>query len=542
MSNSSLVSYTKISPHKTSPRSGTISKITIHHMAGKLSVEGCASCFLGSRQASSNYGIDSDGRVGMYVEEKDRAWTSSSASNDNVAVTIEVADDTNSAPWHSSNAAMAKLILLCADICRRNNISQLVYTGNTSGNLTLHKWFASTDCPGAYLEGMMPTIAKEVNGLIQSGQTSYVFNGATADGSFINTSYSGSTGTTLSMDISNFTPFVVTVDPSVTKIDYDDLIDKHVCGMLFEAGYLYDTTHSEVPFRNKNIAKQVKDCNEAGLRFALYSRVRSRTIAEAKKECKQLYYTISKYPPGMGVWLTLEFPKNQKKSRNHAILDYYYEQLCEWGLEQGCGLYCSKDDLKKINWEDYQDKFLLWYQNMFEDESEYSQAQGLMYPEFFKLDPTTPTTIPTVVSPGSNSLNLTNAYSLNSGSVNPAVSNLTGKNTGEKMAMYACQFVGNPYVWGGESLTNGADCSGFTLAVHREFGISLPHSSSAQASCGRAVQNLQSLLPGDLVCYDGHVAMYIGNNQIVHASNKKDGIKISSPPNYRTIVALRRCW
>lgn len=170
MSNSSLVDYTKISPNRTSPRQDKIKKITIHHMAGNLSVETCGNVFApSSRQASSNYGIDSKGRVGMYVEEKDRSWCSSSRANDNQSVTIEVADDVIGNGWHSSEAAMKKLVELCADICRRNGIKKLNYTGDTSGNLTMHKWFANTDCPGAYLESKFPWIAEQVNKLLSGG-------------------------------------------------------------------------------------------------------------------------------------------------------------------------------------------------------------------------------------------------------------------------------------------------------------------------------------------------------------------------------------
>ena len=164
MSNSSLVDYVKISPNKTSPRNHKIDRITIHHMAGNLSVETCGNVFApSSRQASANYGIDSDGRVGMYVEEKDRSWCSSNKANDHRAVTIEVADDVIGNGWHSSDKAMNKLVELCADICRRNGITRLNYTGDTNGNLTMHKWFAATDCPGTYLESKFPWIAEQVN-------------------------------------------------------------------------------------------------------------------------------------------------------------------------------------------------------------------------------------------------------------------------------------------------------------------------------------------------------------------------------------------
>lgn len=164
MSNSSLVNYTKISPNSSNPRNGKISKITIHHMAGNLTVEQCGNGFANrSRQASSNYGIGSDGRVGLYVEEKNRSWASSSRANDNVAVTIEVANDQVGGNWHVSDKALSKLIDLCTDICKRNGIEKLNFTGDKNGNLTMHKYFAATACPGSYLESKFPYIASEVN-------------------------------------------------------------------------------------------------------------------------------------------------------------------------------------------------------------------------------------------------------------------------------------------------------------------------------------------------------------------------------------------
>lgn len=164
MSNSPLVNYTKISPNSSNPRKDTIKKITIHHMAGNLTVETCGNVFAPtSRQASANYGIGTDGRVGMYVEENNRAWTSSSAANDNQAVTIEVADDQIGGDWHVSDKALSKLIDLCVDICQRNGIEKLNYTGDATGNLTRHNMFASTSCPGPYLQSKFPYIAEEVN-------------------------------------------------------------------------------------------------------------------------------------------------------------------------------------------------------------------------------------------------------------------------------------------------------------------------------------------------------------------------------------------
>ena len=123
-----------------------------------------------------------------------------------------------------------------------------------------------------------------------------------------------------------------------------------------------------------------------------------------------------------------------------------------------------------------------------------------------------------------------------------SAASVSNHGSGKAVVDYAVQFVGNPYVYGGTSLTNGADCSGFVMSVYENFGVSLPHSSTADRNVGVDVGGLENAQPGDLVCYSGHVAIYVGNNTIVHASNARDGIKYTSPANYRTILAVRRIF
>lgn len=160
---SNLTDYVRISPNSTNPRNAKINAIVIHHMAGNLTVERCGEVFAPtSRQASSNYGVGTDGRIGCYVEEENRAWTSDNREIDNRAITIEVANCSGEPDWKVSDQALESTIALCYDICRRYGF-KLTYTGDKSGNLHLHKWYQATGCPGPYLESKFPYIAEEVN-------------------------------------------------------------------------------------------------------------------------------------------------------------------------------------------------------------------------------------------------------------------------------------------------------------------------------------------------------------------------------------------
>ena len=171
MSNSPLVTYTKLSPNHSGRRNHVIDTISIHCMAGNASVETCGALFADpSRKASSNYGIGSDGRIALYVDEANRSWCTSSASNDHRAITIEVANNGGAPDWPVSDKAYAALLDLLTDICQRNGIKKLLWKGDKSligqveqQNMTVHRWFAAKACPGDYLYSRHGQIAAEVN-------------------------------------------------------------------------------------------------------------------------------------------------------------------------------------------------------------------------------------------------------------------------------------------------------------------------------------------------------------------------------------------
>ena len=179
--NSPLVSYTKLSPNHSGQRTHSIDRITPHCVVGQCSVETLGDVFLPkSRQASSNYGIGVDGRVGMYVEEKDRSWCSSSAANDQRAVTIECASD-NTEPYAFKDVVYQRLIELCTDICKRNGKTRLLWLGDKDKTLnytpksdemvlTVHRWFANKSCPGDWMYARMGDLAEKVTAAL-GGQT-----------------------------------------------------------------------------------------------------------------------------------------------------------------------------------------------------------------------------------------------------------------------------------------------------------------------------------------------------------------------------------
>ena len=206
-SNSKMVVYKKLSPNHSGKRTHAIDRITPHCIVGQMSAEGLGDWFAKkSTQASSNYGIDKDGRVGLYVEEKNRSWCSSSNANDQRAVTIECASDTKE-PYAFRDVVYQTLIKLCVDICKRNGKTKLIWISNKTKALkyepkddemllTVHRWFANKSCPGSWMMNRMDDLADAVTAQLQGSDVPFMVRVKTSNliirkGAGTNTAHTG---------------------------------------------------------------------------------------------------------------------------------------------------------------------------------------------------------------------------------------------------------------------------------------------------------------------------------------------------------------
>lgn len=393
--NSSLATVKIFSQYNSGKRTHKIDTITIHCMAGHCTATSCGKLFQQSgKNASSNYGVDDNGTVGLYVEEKNVSWCTSNTANDNRAITIEVASD-SSGNYNVTDKAYKKTIKLVADICIRNKIKKLKWSTSKSDrmshkngcNMTVHCDYANKACPGQYLYTRMGDIARQANKLIKSGKIDgkvVVPNSGDLPDSPSSTNGDGVVDNP--DDVINadaIDALLISLTTKVKETDYKKLLKNHVSGVILKAGSYFTSEHKVAKYyRNQNLQKQVDQAVKAGVRFGLYTDVRAKTVAEAKLECEQLYYTISKYPPALGVWLHLMFTTSKKT--NHKILDYYLSELKRWGLTKGCGVYCTKKELAKIDWKKYQDDLFLWYVKRFSKDSELAELKKVLTPDFFK--------------------------------------------------------------------------------------------------------------------------------------------------------------
>lgn len=386
MAFSSLCSYLDKGSNNFNARTAPISKITIHHAAGVVTVESMSQIMrTPGRTVSWNYAIGNDGRIGGYIDEKYRAWTTSSRENDNIAITIEVSNSVNREPWSVSEAAYRSLLNLCEDICRRNKIQRINFTGSKSGNLTMHKWFASTGCPGPSLGSQFGYIANEVNkrlGQPSQLQSVYVTDPLTQNVSAAGAAITGSVTPIIDLiDYKQINQYAATVDMSVKDIDIKPLRNIGVTYICVEIGLTYDAAHNEMQrFRNPNLDTIIRRAKAADMPYALYAEVSGRNNAEIDKEIYNIRLAVQKYAPPIGLWIKPAYVTNSV-SDNDARLERYYKQFVRMGLTGKVGLYCTKTLLEKFTWKGkWCDLFYFW---MDDHVSDLDELNRLLIPEFF---------------------------------------------------------------------------------------------------------------------------------------------------------------
>lgn len=390
MSNSPLVSYAKISPFRSSPRNHTIDSVAIHIMAGNLTIESCGELFQ-TRKGSSNYGIGSDGRIAMYVEEGDRSWCTSSAGVDNRSVTIEVANTEAKYPWPVSEKAYQSLITLLVDICRRNGIPGLLWKDDktygiaasrggpvSKQNMFAHRWFEAKECPGDYLYEKFGAIANEVNVIIASGGNGYDVP-QTGSASIV-------TGTEplFPIDLTQIKPYLVVADRGsvLTKENLANMQSGGAIGALIEAGYYFDTTGQQVKsFRSPKVVAQSDLLEELNMPYGYYMLGRARNTVQADQEIAELAFHIRTSSPTLGVWIRTEFPSTNK-DLNDLIIDKYHKELVRLGLIRKVGLISNQSLMKRFNWSKHKDDWLMLYEDHVDSTAELGE---LFTPEFFDL-------------------------------------------------------------------------------------------------------------------------------------------------------------
>ena len=370
MSNSSLATYIDSNNGNYNTRTSYISKIVIHSAFAVGDCKTLSQIAASTPSGSFNYGIGNDGQIGLYIEERHRSWSTGNPENDNISVSIMMCNAVVNEQMPVTDAAYESLIKLCVDVCRRNFIKELKYTGDArTSNLVTHSMFAHIDCPGKYLLDRYKNICERVNSELKHPQLAE------------SETYALMSQSNIVVDAIN--PYVVVVDEGSLGINYQDLRIAGVVGVMFSAGSYFDRDHNKKSrYINNSLKAQVEELSSSYLPYALYCEVRSKDIAEAVLECNQLYYIISKYPPKLGLWLKLNFTQNS--AMNDKIIDKYYQNIVKWGLKAKCGIYCTRDQIDRISWSDnWCEKFSLW---IVEKMSAVSNLPEFETPNFFKLE------------------------------------------------------------------------------------------------------------------------------------------------------------
>lgn len=398
------------SPNCGSRNGKKICKFTPHYMAGDLTVERCGDVFKPkSRQASSTYGIGSDGRIACYVDEESRPWTSSSSANDSLAITVEVANTSN-VTGQITDAAWKSLVKLATDVCYRYGF-RLKWTGNSSGSLTCHYMFSDTSCPGPYLKKNMARLAKEVNDNLDKKNTSFCGSvntkssyskGSSGSGGSDSGSGDGSGGGGEGRILDSATayayainhnvvfsreetyPYMITIDQNTSTLDYSLMKDSDIVAVCIDMGQYYNANHTvRANFCQPKFDAQCQLAIDKKFPFAVYTNIYAKTTKEVELEVEQMRFPLRRFPPKLGLWLVPHFGTN--KRLNDTLIEKYQELLEKLGFKGQIGFYCAAEDLKYTSWKDKHCDSWYWWMNRHMKKLD-SLKEGMPQPEFFKFE------------------------------------------------------------------------------------------------------------------------------------------------------------
>lgn len=321
-----------------------------------------------------NYGIDNDGNIGLFVDEDMVTYScgdsAAARANDEAAVNIICMNEETEPDQSLTAACWNSLVLLCADVCRRNAIERLVYTGNPeTDTLTKHSAFQRTTvCPGEWLSRKMYDLADTVNRYIKNGT-----------GTEINQLYLEALKDMGTITVRNNHPYLIKINEGALNTDYPTLKAIGVVGALINAGQRFDEMHNEVHYRSETVYEQADEAIEAGFPYGFFYTTHARTIAEVREEAYWFYFVISKYPPKLGAWIRCQFDVDTDIASE--LIDKWYEYLTDWGLKSKCGLYCTKEQAELIGWPRQSTYMPLWLE---QDETvSAAPDEEILLPSFF---------------------------------------------------------------------------------------------------------------------------------------------------------------
>lgn len=368
MTNSTLVSYIDRSSGNYTKRTSYPTSVIIH-CSGKVGDNATLSSIYGSNaDKCCNYGIGVDGTIGLFIDEKYAARSTGVSSVDNRSISIMLMNSSTSSNMPVSKETYSSLIKLVVDICRRNFIQSLTVSSDPAKSTFLkHSWFAKTKCPGPYIDKKFSSILKEVNNELRTQTTAVSESAAKKAQNMI--------------VVEATSPYLAYIDKSLESVSYTKLRLASVVGVMLYAGQYFTSNHSEdKSVISETLPKQVSQANKANMPFALNWISRAESLKEVDAEFGQLKGILMRYPPKLGIWITTD--TKASKAKLTKLLNRYYELLSSIGLGSKSGLYLTRSQFSKIDWDNLSNTYVLW---LVDRPKGLDNLDDLIVPEYFRI-------------------------------------------------------------------------------------------------------------------------------------------------------------